>query len=142
MQAEIDRRTAMHQAAPPPAEGYSFTRLIRCGICGNTYRHKIAGSAPKYKKSTWICGTYNTLGKAHCASQMIPEDVLTAKTQEAGGFAGLREILVPAPNALIFCYEDGRRVELAWAHTSRRESWTPEMREAARKKSKDWRAGQ
>jgi len=141
VQAEYERRSGLHHAAPPPAEGYEFTGLIRCGICGNTYRHKIAGSAPKYKKSTWVCGTYNTLGKAHCASQMIPEDVLIAKTQEAGGLEGLREILVPGPNTLIFCYGDGRQAELEWAHTSRRESWTPEMREAAREKSKAWRAG-
>ena len=140
VQTEIDRRTAQHYAAPPPAEGYKFSGLIRCGICGAAYRHKIAGSAPKYKKSTWICGTYNTLGKAHCASQMIPEDILAAKTHEAGGFAGLREILVPGPNTLIFCYEDGRRVELTWAHTPRSQSWTPEMREAAKQKSKERRA--
>jgi hypothetical protein len=73
---------------------------------------------------------------------MIPEDILTAKTQEAGGFAGLREILVPRPNTLIFCYEDRRREELTWAHTPRSESWTPEMREAARQKSKQGRATQ
>jgi len=129
-------------ACPPPAEGYTFTGMIRCGICGTAYRHKIAGSAPKYKKSVWICGTFNTLGKEHCASQMIPEDILAAKTQEAGGFAGLKEIQVPGPNLLLFVYEGGRQVELAWAHAPRGESWTPAMREAARQKSKDWRAAQ
>jgi len=73
---------------------------------------------------------------------MIPEDILIAKTHEAGGFAGLQEILVPGPNTLIFMYDGGRQTELEWAHTSRRESWTPEMREAARQKSKERRAGQ
>jgi len=138
-QAEIDRRAAAH-VSPPSKETYAFTGKIRCGICGAPFGHKIAGAGPRYKKPVWICNTYNTLGKAHCPSQMIPEDILEAKTLEAGGFAGLKEIQVPGPNQLLFTYEDGRRVELTWAHPSRRESWTPEMREAARQKSIEKRA--
>jgi len=139
-QAEIARRAAAHVPAPPK-EQYPFTGLIRCGICGAPFGHKIAGAGPRYKKPVWICNTYNTLGKAHCPSQMIPEDILEAKTLEAGGFAGLKEIQVPGPNLLLFIYEGDKQVELAWAHPSRRESWTPEMREAARQKSKEARAG-
>jgi len=140
-QAEIARRAAAHVPAPPK-ESYPFTGLIKCGICGAPFGHKIAGAGPKYKKPVWICHTYNTLGKAHCPSQMIPEDILTAKTLEAGGFAGLKEIQVPGPNLLLFLYEDGRQIESTWAHPSRRESWTPEMREAARQKSIEKRAAQ
>jgi len=140
-QAEIARRK---QEAGIRKQGsgerYAFTGLIRCGICGAPFGHKIAGAGPRYKKPVWICNTYNTLGKAHCPSQMIPEDILTIKTQEAGGFAGLKEILVPGHNRLTFVYDDGTSRDITWAHPSRRESWTPEMREAARQKSKEARA--
>ena len=45
----------------------------------------------------------------------------------------VKEILVPERNRLIFCLFDGQQRELEW-HTSRRDSWTPEMKEAARKR--------
>jgi len=140
VQAEMAKRSEQHHATPPPADGYAFTGLIRCGICGATYRHKIAGSAPKYKKSVWICSTFNSLGKTHCASQQIPDSILQAKLAEAGGAEGLQAILVPEPFSLSFLYADERRIDFTWSHPSRRDSWTPEMREAARQKSKDRRA--
>ena len=136
VQAEIKCRAEAHRRTnPAPAQPSDFTGLIRCGICGAGYRHKIFGSAKKYKKPVWICATFNTLGKNHCASQQIPEDILQAKTLEAGGFEGLQEILVPGPFALSFLYSDGRCVDLNWQHPSRAQSWTPEMREAARAKA-------
>jgi len=136
--------------------------MIRCGICGAPYGHKIAGCARKYNyvnehersscsssqseqvassrgvHCVWICNTYNTLGKAHCPSQQIPDDILQAKIAEAGGMDGLQEILVPGPYTLSFkynCQLSTLNCQLSWAHPSRRNSWTPEMREAAREKS-------
>jgi hypothetical protein len=114
---------------------YPFTGLVKCGLCGAGYRRKHADAGSKYEKIVWICSTYNTRGKAACPSQQIPEDILTAKTHDAGGFAGLAEIRVPGPGRLSFKYADGRAVDLAWENPSRRESWTPEMKEAARQKS-------
>jgi hypothetical protein len=139
VQAEIARRAAAHrQTRPKPPQQSDFTGLIRCGICGAPYRHKIAGSAQKYKKPVWICSTFNSLGKAHCASQQIPEDILQAQTAEAGGFEGLQRIEVPGPFLLSFIYMDGRRVDLTWKHPSRNESWTQEMKaEAARRAKKN-----
>jgi hypothetical protein len=137
VQAEIERRAEAHRRTnPAPAQPSDFTGLIRCGICGANYRHKIFGSAKKYKKAVWICATFNTLGKNHCASQQIPEDILQAKTLEAGGFEGLKEILVPGPFALSFLYADGKVVDLSWEHPSRCDSWTPEMKEKARAKAR------
>ena len=133
-QREIARRAALYHAAPPPAEGYSFTGLVRCGRCGATFMHKIGG-ATGYKKNMWICTTFNSIGKKYCASQQIPEAILLAKTEEAGGLAGLKQITATGPGALSFLYKDGRQVDLTWQNPSRRESWTPEMKEAARQRS-------
>ena len=130
VQQEIARRAAQHGSTKPPRAEHDLSGVIRCGICGVPYHHKIAGSAPKYKKAVWICATYNSLGKTACASQQIPEDILLVKLAEAGGTKGLQEILVPGHFQLSFNYKDGRVAELSWQHPSRRESWTPEMREA------------
>jgi len=65
---------------------------------------------------------------------------MQAKLAEAGGPAGLQEIRVPGPGLLAFVYADGRRVELPWINPSRRDSWTPAMKEAARQKEFDRRA--
>lgn len=47
----------------------------------------------------------------------------------------IRKILVPEPNHLLFVFTDGEKQEVEWHHTSRRKSWTPEMREAARQRT-------
>jgi hypothetical protein len=142
VKAEMARRSARHHQTIPPGTVYNLSSKIRCGICGAPYRHKIAGSEQKYKKPVWICATFNTLGKEHCASQQIPDDIMQAKLAEAGGPAGLQEIRVLGPGRLAFAYTDGRRVDLPWQNPSRRESWTPAMKEAARQKENDRRAAQ
>jgi len=134
-QAEIARRARKHQPNPCPPATYPLTGLVKCGICGANYRRKHADAGSKYEKIVWICHTFNTRGKAACPSRQIPESILTAKVQEAGGFDGLAEIQIPGSNRLIFLYADGRQADLSWQHPSRRESWTPEMKQAAREKS-------
>ena len=160
VQTEIAQRAAAHQRVtnateegafsqnalafkPQPVKQYAFTGLIRCGKCGAPYKRKHAAAGSKYEKIVWICGTFNELGKEECASQQIPEDILEAKAAEVLGMpfgeTALRtfisEIIVPGPGQLTFIFEDGRRVDAAWEHPSRRASWTPEMKEAARQKA-------
>jgi len=131
-QAEMARRSALHQPNPHAPQLYDLSGKIRCDTCGGGYRRKHAAAGSKYEKIVWICKTFNTLGRDHCASQQIPDDILRAKLAEAGGLEGLREIRVPSPNRLCFVYTDGRRAELPWENPSRRESWTPGMKEQAR----------
>ena len=107
-----------------------FTSKITCGDCGKHYKRKVANG-----KHFWHCATYLSVGKEFCGtSKQIPEDVLTRLADELGGMDNITEIIVPAPNCLTFIMKDGRTAEREWIDRSRRESWTPEKREAARQK--------
>jgi DNA invertase Pin-like site-specific DNA recombinase len=139
VQLEIVRRAAKHQPNPKTPSVYPFTGLLTCGKCGARYRRKHTNAGSKYEKIVWICPTFNMKGKSACASQQIPEDILNAKTMEAGGFDGLKEIRVPDHNLLSFIYSD-RQVDLTWKNSSRRDSWTPKMREDARQNSLERRS--
>lgn len=108
-----------------------FTSRIVCGDCGKKYKRKIANG-----KHFWQCSTFQSLGKEFCpTSKQIPEEVLIALSEELGGMDFITEIFVPAPNKLIFTLTDGTTTEREWKDRSRRESWTPERREAARRKT-------
>lgn len=81
VQAEIARRAAKFARPSGGEKTYPFTGLLVCGICGKHYRRKVTAAQP-----VWICTTYNTLGKAACASRQIPESTLTEVTAEVLGW--------------------------------------------------------
>ena len=68
VQAEKARRATRFNRKPQPRKTYPFTGLMVCEICGKNYRRKITKTGP-----VWVCGTFNSMGKAHCASKQIPE---------------------------------------------------------------------
>ena len=137
VQAEIARRSENYSPKPKVEERYPFTGLIRCGKCGAPYKRKHAAAGSKYEKIVWICDTFNALGKTECDSQQIPEDILSAKVAEVGGLERIAQIRVPGHNLLAFVLDDSSSVEVKWAHPSRSQSWTPEMKEAARQRQID-----
>ena len=130
VQAERKRRAAKHA---PLGKGYRnqypFTGLIVCGCCGKHYRRKVTTTGP-----VWICGIYNTLGKTACPSKQIPEPVLMDLTADMD-IGDLTEICAENRNRLVFRFQDGSEAVKRWKDRSRVESWTPEMREAARQKA-------
>ncbi len=120
---------------------YPFTGIIRCGLCDKKYQRR--ASKGRY---FWICSTFQKEGKSSCPSKQIPEPTLIQITVEVLGldefdeaiFAEeIIEIRVPGANMLTFVFADGRVVEKTWHDRSRSESWTDEMREAARQKAKE-----
>jgi len=146
VQEEAKRRVEYFHPSHEPPPRHLFTGLIRCGMCGAVYRRRIAGAAKQYKKPVWICHTFNTMGKAACASQQIPETILIEKTAETLNIQTLddktlhkqiKEIQVPAHNRLVFVFHDGTTKETAWENPSRRDSWTPEMKEKARQQTRE-----
>lgn len=115
---------------------YPFTGKIRCGLCGKNYKRKTT-----LGKVAWNCATFLKLGKAVCHAKQIPESTLMSVTADVLGvsefseelfYDQIAEIRVPEFNRLVFVFCDGLKIEREWQDRSRRESWTPEMRQLAR----------
>ena len=92
--------------------------------------------------------TYIHRGKRECAAKRIPEDILEEKCAQALGLAEydptvftekVAAITIPADGILVFKFKDGTEKTVNWKHRSRRESWTDEMKQAARAKASEGR---
>lgn len=139
VQKEKERRAAQFIKKPAPKKIYPFTGLLVCGNCGKNYRRKVTKAG-----AVWVCGTYNSLGKAACASKQIPESTLQQVTADVLGQNDfthewlchrIQHIRVCNDNTLIFYFKDGSEITRIWKDRSRSQSWTDEMKEAARQKT-------
>ena len=144
VQEEMARRSAKHNKTTRGPAKYPFTSMIVCGTCGKGYRRKMTRTGP-----VWICSTFNVYGKAACASKQIPEGTLEKATAEVLGLDAfdakalhdkITAIQAVGNNTLVFCFKDGTQIVKRWADRSRAESWTPEMKAAAREFAKKGQA--
>ena len=117
----------------------TFTGKITCGKCGNTFKRVTVKGVPG-----WNCRTYQERGKTYCKARKIPEDILMEVCAEVLGVDCFSEdefdtridhIEVPADNRLVFVFQDEHQAERTWAHRSRRECWTEEMKQKAREQT-------
>lgn len=143
VQEEMARRAAKYNHSKQNDQIHLFCGLLQCGNCGRYYRHRHS-NVKKYDRVIWVCPSYYTLGKDICPAQSILEEVLIAKTKEVLTtdelnreilLERIEKIIVPAHNQLRYILQDGTVVDVQWRHRSRKESWTPEMREAARQRA-------
>lgn len=125
--------------ARPQGGESTFSRKIRCSICGKNYRRKTTAH-----NVLWCCSTFNTKGKKYCASKAIPESTLQSAAAEVLGLQGyddaefinrIDHVEACPGNLLRFVFVSGTVKEYQWKDRSRRDSWTTEMRETARQKS-------
>jgi len=144
VQQERAKRAKKYSAGKSRLVTYPFSNRILCGKCGHHFRRKHTAAGTKYEKVVWICSTFNTFGKAVCDAQQIPESILCEKAASILGLSvfnesifseKISEICIPAHNTLVFVFRDGTCREMAWQNPSRRESWTAEMKQAARERS-------
>ncbi len=142
---EVVRRVREKHSGRKPRGNHPFSGMITCGICGSHFKRITC-----HGSVAWNCRTYQEEGRLKCAAKRIPESVLeeTAAgvlgldTFDADAFkAQIERIDVPGANRLIFVFKDGHTEERTWKDRSRAESWTPEMREAARQKALQRRGG-
>lgn len=144
VQEEKTRRASHFKKKPAQRSTYPFTGLLVCENCGKNYRRKITKTGP-----VWVCGTFNTMGKAVCASKQIPEETLhkvTAEVLEQEDFSEdllrrqIKSILVCSGNVLIFRFFDRSEITKVWKDRSRSQSWTDDMKAAARQKALERRS--
>ena len=145
VQTEIARRSI--EANHPREYTFSeFSGMIHCERCGARFCKKVNAIGTKYAKVTWACATYTYRGKHECGAKRIPEDILKEKCAEALGLAAydagafksrVTSISVPDDGVLMFTLKDGTSRTVTWEHRSRRDSWTDEMKDRAREKTKE-----
>lgn len=140
VQKEFERRAEKYAKNTAKPDPYPFTKKITCGICGKFYCRKTTQG-----KIAWCCSTYNTKGKAECASKKIPEATLMQCAADVMGLTEFDpftfELMIDHieafnGNRLLFHLKNGITKEVYWKDRSRSESWTPEMRKAAGQKTK------
>lgn len=131
----IDTETSMRK----PQTKCAFSGLIHCQKCGKSYKRVTSKGVVG-----WNCATYQRLGKTSCFGKKIPDDTLRQVTTDALGLSAfepdavaalIHHIEVPGPNHLIYVLKDGSVVEREWQERTRRESWTDEMKQAARERA-------
>ena len=124
---------------------YPLSGMIQCKACGKNYQRKVYPQG-----ATWLCATFVRKGKKYCpTAKQIPENILFSVIcdvlnidafDETVVKSKIKQIIVPAPNELIFIFCDGQQVKRHWEHISRSESWNDEMKQQARERSLKWNA--
>ena len=123
-----------------PKRDFIFTGLIKCGICGSTYRHKQGAH-----KIFWKCNTFLDKGKDYCASTSLRDDclrkacakVLDITVFDESKFKQNISFLETYPgNKLVFHFTDGNVKEVEYEPPKKRCEWSIEAINKARERSK------
>ena len=119
-------RTKCQGKVEPKA--YPFTGKIICPYCGSKYTRKTTNG-----KAAWVCGRYLRFGSDACPSKRIPEEILIELTADCRPL--VKEIRDDGNGGLEFLLESGKVEYKKWQNRSRKESWTSDMKEIARRRS-------
>lgn len=135
VQIEISRRSAQHPNSKKRGS-YLFSKLITCGHCGATLNRGKTGKYYSYR-----CPTYRHQGKEVCSARNIPESEIKRLTSDVLGVKSLtlkrltneiESIVSHLDQTLVFKFKTGEITVKKWLIPSRKDSWTPEMKERAR----------
>ena len=120
-------------------ENNPFQQKLVCPYCNRHFSRKISRG-----KFHYICSYYDKYGKDGCPNKKVPQDILEKVTAEV---LKLKEFNIRVfekeidhitafnDSRLIFCFKDGHEVEKTWSYPSRKELWSEEMKEVARKRT-------
>ena len=129
VQEEIKRRNAKIKRKVNPVTS-PFKGKIKCGCCGKNFLRK---ESPY--RTFWACSTYQKLGVKACPCKRIDEEELINIIEQLEiQIDSIKEITINSDFTLYILNKDGREFCSKWKVRSRRDSWTPEMREKARQR--------
>lgn len=133
-----NRYTANSSTPPATKSKNLFTGLISCGECGNKLIHKSKHSIPY-----WSCKTYQFMGKNTCPTASIPESIIkeaimnkltTDNLTREDVVQNVKHITAYKDKVLVIDFNDGSSTSINWQPRSRKDSWTPAMKQQAREK--------
>lgn len=139
VQKEIACRANRFQRPVTTKPEHPFSGKLVCGVCGGSFHRK-----ETHGGQVWTCGRFNRFGKSACASKRLPEDILMSTTatvlgQTAFDGPAFRErvdcVRACNDNTLIYRLKDGTETSVKWKGKSRSQSWTEEMKAAARQRT-------
>ena len=140
VQEERERRTERYKLNQHKClNRYPLSGKIKCDCCGKYYRHR----KNKYNE-LWLCQTFDQYGKEYCQSKQIPQSVIYKAFNEIINLKEFDEnkfnllvdfIVAKSGNILEFHFKDGNIQDVQWKDVSRKDSWTPEMKELARQRA-------
>jgi len=134
--AQKVRQKRLDKINPGPTRKYAFSGMLICGVCGRRYTHK---NTPY--NEIWKCSYAEKRGKDACHSKQVTNDILIEASNcildieefdKAYFLSKIESIIVMPRKRLIFDLKDGSTKEYIWKAKSRKDSWTPEMKEQAR----------
>ena len=129
-QAERARRAGRFRHGK--GERSPYAGMVLCPHCGRAFRSRVCKGI-RY----WMCPTALIEGRSECPSRQIPERALA---KAVPSLDGVEAIVAMDGNRLLIKKKDGSAAEIPWKEPSRRDSWTPEMKERARQRAKEqWR---
>ena len=133
VQKEIERRRNKIKRKVNPIES-PLKGKIKCGCCGKNYLRKDHAYRPH-----WVCATYSRKGKSGCQSKRIDEGILLdilMNLHISTNFDNneVDKIIINPDFTLIIYKKDGSIIESEWMTHSRKDSWTPEMKEKAKQR--------
>ena len=135
VQEEIKRRNAKIKRKVNPVTS-PFKGKIKCGCCGKNFLRK---ESPY--RTFWACSTYQKLGVKACPCKRIDEEELINIIEQLEiQIDSIKEITINNDFTLYILNKDGREFCSKWKVRSRRDSWTPEMREKARQREMERQA--
>jgi DNA invertase Pin-like site-specific DNA recombinase len=123
----------------PNKKQYTFSGMIRCGACGRAYSHKNTSY-----KEVWRCSLAKKRGVKECASKQVSnnkvieasKNILNIEHFNVDYFKSkVTWIEVMPDKLLVFHMKDASTKEYQWTQPSRKDVWTPEMKEKARIKT-------